>query len=88
MAVLNVTTFTQLAKDASAHVAQAAQHPAANGGDFDATTKLVRLHSDANCFYLIAPGAVVTTATGSALPADTIEYVAVTQGSRISVIQA
>lgn len=58
---------------------------------FGGETWQVRLGSTSACHYVISEAANVVTATaaiGAFLPANWIEYVAVTPGQKISVIQA
>lgn len=58
---------------------------------FGAETYQIRLSADSACFYLISEATNVIAATvsnGSFLPANVIEYVTVSPGQKLSVIQA
>lgn len=101
MAVLSVTIYGSLARDAEGNVMQAGQEPALGqreNMDFGAGVKnsvpfeaphYVRLVSDANCHVNMGVNAVASTSGDSiALPANVVEYFALTKGSRVSVIGA
>lgn len=58
---------------------------------FGSETWQVRLSATSACHYVISEAASVTVATvtnGAFLPANWVEYVSVTPGQKISVIQA
>lgn len=58
---------------------------------FGSETWQVRLCANSACHYVISEAASVTVATvtnGALLPANWVEYVAITPGQKISVIRA
>jgi FtsP/CotA-like multicopper oxidase with cupredoxin domain len=58
---------------------------------FSSETYQVRLAATAACYYLIterAHAVAVTTSSGSYLPANVVEFVAVTPGQTLTVIEA
>lgn len=61
---------------------------AAQSAAFGAATDLVRLCASSLCFYLVGANPTATTSNGSRLPADTVEYVRVNPGQKISVIRS
>src|SRR6266481_6308162 len=55
---------------------------------FGCETYQLRLVGDSGCCYRIGDGAQTATAADTYLPANTIEYVIVSPGQRISAIKA
>ena len=104
MAVLYVTEYTNVGRELKANISQSAAEPAlaqqslAIGAgsvasvNFNAKTRLVRVHSDAVCSIKIAAGAVpVAVATAQRMAANQTEYFAITPeaiaaGCQIAVI--
>jgi hypothetical protein len=61
---------------------------AAIANAFSSETFQLRLVADSACCYRIGDGAQTATTSDPFLPANTIEYVTVSPGQRISVIKA
>jgi hypothetical protein len=60
---------------------------AASANAFGEQTRKIRIASNSACHYVIA-GTPVAVVTDAFLPANTIEYVTVNPGEKISAIQA
>jgi hypothetical protein len=60
---------------------------AASATAFGAQTYMIRIAANSACHYVIA-GTPVAVVTDAFLPANTIEYVTVTPGQKISAIRA
>lgn len=61
---------------------------AAASSAFGTNVTIIRLCATSACYYLIGSDPTATTSNGSYLPADTIEYIRVTEGQKISAIQS
>jgi hypothetical protein len=66
---------------------------AASASVFGAQTTQIRLSANSACFYLISGGGgaaatVATASNASYLPANTVEYLTVTGGMTLSVVEA
>lgn len=55
---------------------------------FDAETYQIRLSANSACHYAIGDGAQTASTSSPFLPANTVEYVTVIPGQRISAIKA
>jgi hypothetical protein len=77
VAARNTTTQT-ISYDASAAISNA----------FGDQTRQIRLAANSACHYKIGDGVQTATTSDPFLPANTIEYVAVSPGQRISAIKA
>lgn len=98
MATLWIREFKKIGGGA-ARLAPVAQEPAAAGQDFDftttagasaafsASTVIVRLISDADCFLAFGDDPTADEDTGFLLKADIAEYVGVYPGHKVSAVQ-
>jgi hypothetical protein len=59
----------------------------ASSSAFAATTSLIRVVADTDCYIEIGDGVLTASAADTLLPANTVEYFSVTPGQKIAFIR-
>jgi hypothetical protein len=99
MATLSITEYNAIAADGFGRTIQAGQEPATaeqqvtfgasqQSAAFDGATRMVRLHTDTNCYLAFGPNPTAATSGGRYLGAGQIEFFGVKPGHKVAAVSA
>lgn len=99
MATLSIREYDRIAADGQGRGTQAGQEPALAGQQvsysasqqsaaFNDATRLVRIHTDANCYLEFGPNPTAAAGGGCYLGANQVEFFGVAPGHKVAAVSA